>query len=404
MTQPDLALRPAPHRPADPQPTFRSLFPALREKTYLSICDKMILAHPVRAGVDRFLDKLAHAGASRVDHEVLVESGREKFARLVNAAPASIAVMRNVSDGINALAWAFPLREGDNIVIATGAEHPNNIYPWLRQQERGVELRVVASPDGRIDPKAMIAAADARTRIVTAASVSFSPGYRTDLQALGEFCRPKDIFLLVDGVQSAGILHHDFAAEPIDGFATSTSKGLLGLYGYGFAYVAPRWIDRMKPVYLSRTGIALDTDDASAMGGLDYALKPDARRFELGSYNLAGAYAADAALGLLLDIGTRTIEQHVLGLAEALREGLDALGVAVGLPRTPIERAHIITCGTLDNGGHGFSHDPAITELYHRLTDAGVTLTLRRGQLRFGLHYYNDMSDIERVLDIIATG
>lgn len=379
---------------------LRALFPALAETTYLSICDKMILANPVRSRVDQFLDHLAHASANRVGHEELVTASRQKFAELVGAGTDEIAVTRNVSDGINSIATAFPFAEGDNVLLALGAEHPNNIYPWLHLQRRGIALRNVPAPDGRIDVPAMIAAMDTRTRLVAVASVSFAPGERTDITTLGIECRKRGIFLLIDGVQSAGILHHDLANEPIDGFATSTSKGLLGLYGYGFLYIRRQWLERLTPVHMSRTGVAADNDDASAMGTCDYRPRPDAGRFELGSYNLAGAYAAEASLSLLLGLGTRAIEAHVLSLADDLREGLNALGLPVFMPALP---SHLVTVGKVDAGGHGHSTDPRIIRGQHLLADAGVASTLRRGQLRMGLHCYNDKSDIDVVLQTLRS-
>lgn len=381
-------------------PALRALFPAVGETTYLSICDKMILADPVRAGVDRFLNHLAHASANRVGHEELVTASRQKFAQLVGTGTDEIAVMRNVSDGINSIATAFPFVEGDNVLLALGAEHPNNVYPWLHQQRRGIELRNVPAPDGRIDVAAMIAAMDTRTRLVSVASVSFAPGERTDIAALGAECRKRGIFLLVDGVQSAGILHHDLANEPIDGFATSTSKGLLGLYGYGFLCVRRQWLDRLMPAHMSRTGVAADNDDASAMGIEACLPRPDAGRFELGSYNLAGAYASEASLSLLLGLGTRSIEAHVLALACELREGLNALGLPVFMPRLP---SHLVTVGGVDAGGHGYSTDPRMTRCQQVLAEAGVISTLRRGQLRMGLHCYNDRSDIDVVLQSLRS-
>ncbi|MET3925728.1 aminotransferase class V-fold PLP-dependent enzyme [Devosia sp. 2618] len=379
-------------------PELRALFPAVAETTYLSICDKMILADPIRQGVDRFLDHLTHASTNRVGHEEKVTSSRRLFAEMVGATPDEIAVTRNVSDGLNSVATAFPFAEGDNVLLALGAEHPNNIYPWLHQQRRGIELRNVRGVAGRIDVDAMIAAMDSRTRLVSVASVSFAPGERTDITALGTECRKRGIFLLVDGVQSAGILHHDFSNEPIDGFATSTSKGLLGLYGYGFLYVKRNWLDRLMPVHMSRTGADAENDDASAMGTYDYRPRPDAGRFELGSYNLAGAYAAEASLTMLLELGTRAIEAHVLELADELRDGLNRLGLPVFAPRLP---SHVITLGEVDAGGHGYSADPRMTRCHEVLTEAGVVSTLRRGQLRMGLHCYNNRSDIDTVLEVL---
>ncbi|MFK4825970.1 aminotransferase class V-fold PLP-dependent enzyme [Paenochrobactrum sp. BZR 588] len=390
--------------PATKIEEIRALFPALTTQTYMSICDKMILADPVRQSVDNFLDKLAMASANRTDHEDYVESSRIQFAQMMSVNTEEVAVTRNVSDGVNAIAWAFPFKTGDNIVICADAEHPNNIYPWLRLRERDIDVRIVPAINGRIDIDAMIAAMDQHTRLATVASVSFAPGYRTDTTKLGEYCQKRNIFLLIDGVQSAGILHHDLAQEPVDAFATSTSKGLLGLYGSGFMYINENWLDRLNPAYLSRTGVDLGSDDASAMGEHQYHLYASAKRFEVGSYNLAASYAAEASLNLLNEIGTKAIEAHVLHLARTLREGLAEQGLLVSMPQQNHEESHIITCGELDAGGHGFSHDPRINDIHQTLLNANIIHTLRRGQLRFGLHVYNNMIDIDHVLKTLNHG
>jgi selenocysteine lyase/cysteine desulfurase len=384
---------------------FRAGFPALTTQTYLSICDKMILHDTVRAGVNEFLDHLAMASANRQQHEIKVQTAREKFAALMHVAPATIAAVRNVSDGVNGIAWAMPWKEGDNVVLTADSEHPNNIYPWLRQRARGVEVRMVPpAPDGGVDPEALIAAIDGNTRLVTAATATFAPGHRTDLRKLGEVCAARDIFLLVDGVQTAGIFHHDLVAENIDGFATSTSKGLLGLYGFGFLYVSPKWIDRLAPAYLSRSGVLQQTDDHSTMGGLDYEYQPDSRRFEVGSFNLAGAYAADASIAMLLALGPAAIEARVLGLASQFHEGLLALGLKPAVPGSGPRQSHILTLGQLDAGAHGFSTDALIQPLSAYLSDHDITHTIRRGQMRFGLHAYNNDTDIRHTLNMIGEG
>ncbi len=393
-----------PH-PARTFAQFRDGFPALRTLTYLSICDKTILHDEVRASVNLFLDRLAMASASRSGHEVHVASARAKFARLMNAPVETIAAIRNVSDGANSFAWAMPWRDGDNVVLTAAAEHPNNVYPWLRLRRRGVELRTVqARPDGGLDVDAMIEAIDGRTRLMTCSSVTFAPGHRSDIWRLGEACRKRNVFLLVDGVQSAGILKHDLSAEPVDGFVTSTSKGLLGLYGFGFLYAHPRWIDRLEPAYLSRPGVVQQSDDHSTMGGFDYELQPDSRRFEVGSFNLAGAYAADASLDLLLDLGMEQTEKRVLCLAAMLHEGLTAAGIAPAVPGSGPEQSHILTLGHLDAGGHGFSRDAMIEPLSAHLTACNVVHTIRRGQLRFAIHAYNDEADIERTVACVREG
>lgn len=380
---------------------FREGFEALQVQTYLSICDKMILHRKVRAGVETFLDALSAASASRAQHETRVVACRERFASMMGVRADEIAVGRNVSDGINSTIWAIDWKDGDNVVLSLDLEHPNNAYPWLRLRERGVELRNVPSLDGRLNYDALVEAMDGRTRIVTCASVSFAPGYRVDLERLGRAARKKDALFVVDGVQTAGILRHDLHAEYVDVYATSTSKGLLGLYGFGFQFVSARCIDRLRPAYLSRPAVAADNDDHSSMGSDDYRFQPDARRFEVGSYNLAGAYAADAAMGLLGAVGAEEVERQALDVAAHLREGM----VEIGLPNVSIpstnESAHLVTAGPLDAGGHGFSHTRWVSDISEALLEARVAHTVRRGQLRFGIHAYNTAADADHALDVM---
>ena len=382
---------------------MREGFPALAAGAYLSICDKAILHDSVRRGVDVFLDHLANASASRVDHETKVLASRMSFAAQMGVAVEEVAAGRNVSDGINAVICAMDWQPGDNAVVSLDLEHPNNVYPWLRLRRRGVDVRNVPSRDGRLDYRAMIAAMDGRTRMISCASVSFAPGYRAELPRLGEAARRHDALFLVDGVQTAGILQHDLHAEGADAFATSSSKGLLGIYGYGFLFVSSRWIDRLEPAYLSRPAVLLADDDASSMGRHDYVLQPGARRFEVGSYNLAGAYAADASLALLAEVGPEAVERRALVVAAQLREALSEAGIAdVSYPASESEASHMVTAGPLDAGGHGRSTTAWVERLSADLAAAGVVHTIRRGQLRFATHFYNDASDVALVRDVLS--
>ena len=211
-------------------------FPVVGRCTYLSICDSTALSRQARAAVDEFLDHVMHWRESREVREERVEGARAKFARLVGAAVEDVAIVKNVSEGVNAIATAVPWRAGDNVVLCAGLEHPNNVLPWVHLRRLGVEVRVVEPVDGAIEPAAIVGAIDARTRVVTCSSVTFAPGLRVDLGTIGRACRARGVLFLVDAVQSAGILTLDVARDHIDALVASTAKGLLGLYGCGFLY------------------------------------------------------------------------------------------------------------------------------------------------------------------------
>lgn len=381
--------------------TARRDFPALEHSTYMDVAARGILSRSVRQALDWQLDDAMHHGGRKHIWMERLEDTRAHFARLIHAAPDEVAYAKNVSEGLNMIATALDWRDGDNVVVPTEVEHPNNIYCWLNLQRQGVTLKSVPTRGGVIDTDALIDAIDDRTRLLSVATQTFSPGLRTDLDAIGAACRARDVFFLVDGAQSVGILDTDVDRSQIDGLTVSTSKGLLGLYGMGFLYCRRAWAERLRPAYLARFGVDLGGAHEAQMGGFAYALAPGARRFDLGNYNFPGAFAAHASMERLLAIGTPAIERHVTALARRLADGMAQLGLPV-FGRGDGDGLGSIVCVGRLGGGHDTTGDADMAALYQHLSEHNVKLSIRRGVLRFSLHLYNAAEDVERVLELVG--
>lgn len=325
---------------------------------------------------------------------------RGLFARLINGEPGSVAVTLNVSHGLNMVAGALDWRPGDEIVICSDIEHANNVYLWEALRARGVVVRDVPSRDGGVDTDAMISAISGATRLVTVSAVSFVPGFRADLCAIGAAARQHDALFLVDGVQACGILQVDVQQENIDALATSTSKGLLGVRGLGFLYVSPRWVERLQPAMISRTSIDTAGKHYSEFEGASYALKPDARRFECGNYNYVGIAIARTALAELIALGTPAIEARATAMAAKLRDGLADQGWPVLRAPSAQAQTHLVTLGQRGDGGPAETGDPVLDGFARALEAASIRFSIRRRLIRFGFHCYNDESDVAAVLEI----
>lgn len=382
---------------------FRSLFRVFEQKTYMDIAARAPLAQPVRDAYDRWLEDWQTTGGTKDAWMAALAQTRQQFARLINASPAEIAYTKNVSEGLNIIANAIDWCPGDNVVLCPDVEHPNNVYVWLNDRRRDVEVRLVRSRQGKVTPQDYMAAVNERTRVVAVSHVSFAPGRRLDLAPLGRFCRDRGILLLVDAAQSAGVMHVDVEAMHIDALCVSSHKALLGPYGMGFLYCRHDWLRRLRPVYLARYSVLVaESGHEEVMGSVDYQLPEDGRRFEIGNYNYGAALATGAALELLLETGTPAIERHVLGLADHLTAGLEDLGLEVCSGRRDDGLCQMVTVGQWGSGGHYTSNDARLRTLFEGLTAAGFTLSLRRGLVRFSLHYYNTMEDIEAALAVVA--
>jgi cysteine desulfurase / selenocysteine lyase len=376
-------------------------FPALEHSIYLDVAARGILSRSVRQALDWQLDDATQHGGRKPLWMARLEATRARFADLIHADADEIAFTKNVSEGLNMIAAGLPWRAGDNVVVAVEAEHPNNVYAWLNLRRRGVVVKLVPTRNGEIVASSVIDAIDARTRLVAVASQTFSPGLRTDIDAIGAACRARDVFLLIDGAQSVGILDTDVVRSNIDGLAVSTSKGLLGLYGMGFLYCRRAWAERIDPAYLARFGVELEAGHEADMGDFAYRLAPGARRFDLGNYNFPAVYAAHEALGRLLELGTAAIERHVGALARRLADSLAQLGLPVYGQGRPDALGSIVCVGRL-SAGHDTTGDAAMAALYDHLAAHHVRLSIRRGVLRFSLHLYNSAEDVDRVIALVA--
>lgn len=378
----------------------RSHFPALERWTYMDISGRSVLSREVRAAIDAHLDDRMYNGAAdKALYFDMVERARGRFAQLIGANADEVTYTKNISEGLNAIATAFDWRSGDNVVLCPELEHPNNVYVWLNLRRHGVEVRMVPPRDGHIPVDELVSRMDARTRVATVSTVTFAPGFRTDVDALGKACRERDVLLLVDAAQSVGILHTDVAASHIDALSVSTQKGLLALYGMGYLYCRREWAQRLHPAYLARFGVDLGDAHEASIGTYDFKLAPGARRFDVGNYNFLATAAVDASMQQLLAWGTRSIERHVTSLTHALARGFLDLGLPVAGGEPGPHLAQIVTVGHMSADQYA-TGDALYNNLYAHLAENRVKLSIRRGMLRFSLHVYNNMDDVEHVLTL----
>ncbi len=384
---------------------FRRQFPATEQLVYLDVAARGLISHAVREAIDGHLDQRMSVGADKAALFDQVEDTRGRFADFIGAQADEIAFTKNVSDGINAFATALPWQAGDNVVICEALEHPANIFPWRNLAAlKGIEIKIVKPENGRIPLDKLIAGIDGRTRVVTLSSVSFAPGFRFSVDKIGAECRERGVYLLVDAAQSIGILATDVAALKIDAMAVSMQKGLLSLYGAGFLYIRREVAAQLRPAYLSRFGVELESSHEAASGDLDrYTLSEAARRFDVGNHNYIASVAVQSAMRQLQEIGVDNVERHACALARRLAVGLQNIGLPVfGGPEAP-ERAHIVTIGTELSDKHDNTDDPAVTDFHQYLMANRVRATIRRGMLRFSLHIYNNSDDIDAVIELAKT-
>src|SRR5256714_5676411 len=132
---------------AHPLARYRAEFPIFRDGIYLNTCSLGALGERARRRVAQFLDVWQARGASAwydVWWEALGEL-RARYARVVNAGPAEIALAPSISVALSAVAEAPDYARRPR-AVRSSLDFPTVASPWLAKPPRGVELVLVESP------------------------------------------------------------------------------------------------------------------------------------------------------------------------------------------------------------------------------------------------------------------
>ncbi|HYC48327.1 MAG TPA: aminotransferase class V-fold PLP-dependent enzyme [Thermoanaerobaculia bacterium] len=365
---------------------LRQDFPTLERWTYLDVARKTIAPRcQAEAMADYTRDVYENAGADAWSATNIANT-REKLAALLGAKPAEIAFTKNTTEGLNIAAHGFDLKAGDNVVL-TNLEHVANVWVWKHWEAKGVEIRYAQHRDGRLPVDAFVEQIDARTRVVSTAYVTYGNGYRVDLPALGRVCRERDIRLVVDGVQAAGILAQPLSALGADVIAIGGHKGLFGLTGSGIVYCREALVDALATPFVKAPAAAgSPLRSAHANSQFDYVRV--AHRFEGGNPNFLGVRVLDRGAAFLQSIGLTHVENRVRELSSACLTLLNSAGLRTQTPDAWEERAHIVNVIV-----------PNATELMQRLFEKHrVVVNVKDDALRVSMSFFNNEADLEKAV------
>jgi cysteine desulfurase / selenocysteine lyase len=365
----------------------RAQFPITKDYLYFDVANHNPLPTSVVRALEDFYREMQRSGGDKAAWAATEAAVRAQVGRLLHCEPGEIAFCKNTSEGLNIAANAIAWRPGDNVVVSED-EHPNIVYAWANLAARGVDVRFVRVDKPWIDADAVRPYVDRRTRALAVSHVSFHRGQRNDLASLASLCADHSAYLVVDAIQSLGILDIDVHALGISMLAAGGHKGLLIPHGLGVFYCDAGLIDQLHPAYLAHASVVPgESGDRDIIATM--RLRSDARRFELGNPNYAGIHALRAALDLILDLDTRHIETYVLGMAAELRARLARLRISVLGPHEP---EHCSNICTLALSGDDWAE-------YFR--KSRIILSMRRGHVRVSLDFFNEPRDIERFVEIV---
>jgi selenocysteine lyase/cysteine desulfurase len=365
---------------------YRDEFPVSGELIYLNHAAVAPLSRPAATAMKDLADDACRHGSLHYHKWMEAYAGlRQAAAKLINASPGEIAILKNTSEGIATIAEGLDWKQGDRVIVFE-EEFPANYYPWVRLERRGVQLTRLSI----YDPIEKISQAIPGARLLSVSYVNYLSGFRMNLQQIGELCREHGCFFFVDAIQGMGAFPIDVEASYIDALAADGHKWMLGPEGNAVLYLRRKWLDAVEPIEFGWSNPANYAD----YGSRDMTLRSDAGRYECGTLNTIGCFGQRAALDFLLEIGIDSIAAAVDLLANKLQTGVRAKGYEVITERTRDTGSGIVS----------FRH-PSIDcrSIVSDLARHRIVSTSRQGWIRMSPHFYISPEEIEQVVQVLPS-
>lgn len=322
---------------------------------------------------------------------------KAEFAALINAKESEISYVPNTSMGENLVVNGLELDfKSDNIV--TDALHFEGALLHLQslQQKSGLDLRVVMPRDWRIDLKDMEKVIDKRTKLVEISFVAMHTGFQHDLKAVCDLAHAHGAYVYADIAQAAGTTPIDVRATGIDFCACSSFKWLMSDFGLGFLFVREDLLDRV--FYRSQYGYyeasSMESHflpgDPSGTGAYSFVVDDSASgHCEVGTPAIGTAHVLAHSLPYIRQLGVENIAAHRQPLLKRLHAEMPRLGFP---PLTPAESESALVSFAVK--------DPK--SVRQRLQNANVNARVSERYIRVSPSVFNDMQDIEKLLEALA--
>jgi selenocysteine lyase/cysteine desulfurase len=320
---------------------------------------------PPRPAMDALQVVLADWRAGRTSWEpwdLAVSRARETFARLVGVLASEVAVGAAVSAQLGLVASALPAKAR---VLVPDCEFTSNLFPWLVQADRGIEVSAV--------PLARVAEAiDATTTLVAFSLVQSASGEIAPADDIVAAARHHGALVAVDATQACGWLPFD--ATRFDAVAVHAYKWLMSPRGSSFLALSRDLQERVRPL---AAGWYAGADPHASYYGPPLRLATDARRYDISPAWFSWVGTAPV-LEVIEQSGIPAIQAHNVRLAGRLRQGL-------GLP--PGDSAIV---------------SAAVPGAEAKLGRAGIRASTRAGRTRLACHIYTTDQDVDDALTALA--
>jgi cysteine desulfurase/selenocysteine lyase len=392
--------------------TIRNQFPVLQQEVNgksLVYLDNGASSQMPQSVIDRLnaYHSSEHANVHRGIHSLsqkatdAYEATRTKVRDFINASSLEEVIFTTgTTDSINLVANSYGstfLKEGDEIIVSQ-MEHHANIVPWqMVAEQTGAVLKVIPMDEqGNLMMDAFQALLSEKTAIVALIHVSNALGTINPVEEIIEAAHSKNAVVLIDGAQSVPHTKVDVQALNAD-FYTFSAHKMCGPTGFGVLYGKKELLNKMPPYRGGGDMIDKVTFEKTTYNDLPH-------KFEAGTPPIAAGIGLGAAIDFLNEIGMENIaarEAELLDYATQKLSEIDGfrfVGEAehkASVISFLLDGIHPTDAGTI------MDKEGIAVRTGHHCAQPVMDYYKIPGTLRASISFYNNETDIDRLVDAI---
>ena len=334
--------------------------------------------------------------------ETAVEQARKTIAAALGAEPREIVFTSGATESNNLALLgsvggflASSSTQGRNHFITVETEHRAVLDPCAWLETRGFEVtRLGVDSAGLVDPEAIKAAIQSRTRLVSVMAAHNEIGVLQPIEEIGRICREAGVWFHSDAAQAVGKIPLDVDRLQVDLLSMSFHK-MYGPKGIGALYVRgrnPRV--RLEPLFHGgghERGMRSGTLPVALIVGAATALDLCVSEMEVESVRqreLRDELWRRLSTSLDGVAVNGHMQQRLPGSLNVSFAGVDGEALLAGLTEIAVSSGS--ACASAEPG-------PSYV-----LAALGIPPPLARASLRFGLGRGTRAEDVERAADCVV--
>lgn len=369
----------------------RKLFPMSESCVYLDSAHYAPYSLETKRRLEEYIERFTRTNYNlSVFNNAIMKRIRVLAAKLINADETEIIITGSTTHGLNIFANGLMFSDGECAAYAD-SEFPAVVYAWMNQEKlRGIRNIRIPSINGVIKTEDVEnVLRNNRVRVLTISSVEFL-GYRNDLSVLREMCTRYGAYLVVDAIQSAGVVPMDVRKVNPDFVAAGSQKWMMSPAGIGFSYIPERMKKVIEPTYVSTMSVKYNFEKF-----LDYKLdfNDDGSAYENSTPNTLGMIGLESSLELFIKLGTDNIFSHIKKLLDVFADGLSKK-FTIESDLSEEHRSNILIFSCTDKSKNAY--------VQKELEKQNIFIAVREGFLRVSPHLFNNKKDIKTLLRALS--